>query len=452
MSVHSTNIPKVAALSFLLWPLLLFPQRKEAKEANQPHLSIEYVSSIVGYIEPCRCDASVLGGIARRFTYLKRSGRSAPRQLRLFAGDAFGGPGLEHRLKGETIFSFLKAAGYEAVLPGDSDLRFGNDAVAAAASAGLPVVCTNLPSGSVLPLAKGQCVFTFFLPGRRRPLRVGVTGVMGHDLLSGLEVEDALIATRRAVASLRRLTDFVVLMAHVDIPEALRIAETVPGVDLVVAGHVGSLTTPEPIMRGRTLVVANGDRGRYAARLDLWFDGNLRLARFRNRVTPLDASFPNDPQAVSLLLKFKRKLAEEVEALPPQEGNQSPFTGWRVCEPCHRAQTDQWRTTRHARAFASLVRGSQGLDASRPECLACHAVGTGSPGGYLNKRHTAHLQGVQCESCHGPGREHAETARSGRPSSKWMSRAVPERVCLRCHTRDQSPRFDYQRFLRQVSH
>jgi len=419
----------------------------------QPDLVVDYFSGLVGYVEPCRCSGSVLGGVARRLTYLSSLKQTAPRRLLLFAGDIVGGGGLEHEAKGEAAVQFFSIAGYDALLAGDADLRYGMGVLNTNAARRLPFVCANR---DVQPQwAQEHRIFRFALPGPKRPLVVGVSGVSGWayspDGVQELSEQELMQCAQRAVQKLRGRCDFVVLMVHADLPVCIKVADAVPGIDLLIAGHVGSTTTQQPIRRGRTILVANGDRGRFAARLELWFTQELKLRGFRNAVTELSSGLKDHPAVVPALLRYKKRVAAWVEAAGPPQ-TPSPYVGWRVCAKCHKQEAEQWLKTRHARAFDTLAKGAQGLNASLPECLECHTVGSGAPGGYLNRRHTGHLGGVQCESCHGEGRRHAETADQKKPSAHLIRASVPEKVCLKCHTSDRCPNFRYQQAVRLVAH
>ena len=53
---------------------------------------------------------------------------------------------------------------------------------------------------------------------------------------------------------------------------------------------------------------------------------------------------------------------------------------------------------------------------------------------------TLGLVNVQCEACHGPGKEHVSDFTA-------PMNPVVESVCLKCHTEDNSPDFDFRRYL-----
>lgn len=433
--------------------LLCFTAVQTRIRQPQPDLVVDYFSGLVGYVEPCRCSGNVLGGAARRLTYLSSLKQTAPRRLLLFAGDIVGGGGLEHEAKGKAAVRFFNIARYDALLAGDADLRYGMGVLNTNAGPTLPFVCANRDAQP--RWSQEYRVFSFALPGRKRPLIVGVSGVSewvrSADGIQELSEQELTACAQRAVRKLRERCDFVILMVHADLPVCMKVADAVPGIDLLIAGHVGSTATQQPIRRGKTIIVANGDRGRFAAKLELWFTQELKLKEFRNVITELSSAFKDHPAVVPAILGYKKRVADWVEAAGPPQ-TQSPYVGWRVCAKCHKHEAEQWLKTRHARAFETLAKGAQGLNASLPECLECHTVGSGKPGGYLNRRHTSHLGGVQCESCHGEGRRHAETADQKKPSTHLIKASVPERVCLKCHTSDRCPNFRYQQAVRLVVH
>ncbi len=142
------------------------------------------------------------------------------------------------------------------------------------------------------------------------------------------------------------------------------------------------------------------------------------------------------------------------------------------CGNCHVEHQAEWKGTAHAQAWAGL-QASGGASAS---CEGCHTVSdygnlAPHPAGYLLVKDSAYHD-VQCESCHGPGFDHASVPDAGdaplasiaidtnqtAPSDagtcaachsgthhpyaeEWrqslharMGRHADEQECLRCHT------------------
>ena len=82
------------------------------------------------------------------------------------------------------------------------------------------------------------------------------------------------------------------------------------------------------------------------------------------------------------------------------------YAGSQVCISCHGTVHATWMLTPHAQAFtnATFMRAGGQTNAS---CVVCHTVGYGLPTGFISASQTPQLEGVQCESCHGPAANHA---------------------------------------------
>jgi predicted CXXCH cytochrome family protein len=115
------------------------------------------------------------------------------------------------------------------------------------------------------------------------------------------------------------------------------------------------------------------------------------------------------------------------------------FIGDKVCRTCHLTEYKLWKETKHARAYQSLINKNQQFDL---ECIGCHTTGYGREGGFPSLGSLGKFKGVQCEECHGPGDKHQ---RGGN-----IVKSVSEDVCLRCHTRERSPGFNYTKYLEAV--
>jgi hypothetical protein len=121
--------------------------------------------------------------------------------------------------------------------------------------------------------------------------------------------------------------------------------------------------------------------------------------------------------------------------------HQTGYSGSEFCAVCHENEAETWRFTEHARAFDTLVRHSADRN---DDCVSCHVVGFGKPGGYTIEPPTAHLEDVGCETCHGRGGPHLTP-----PATAGGSY---EASCLACHDAKHSLGFAYPTFLPKVSH
>jgi predicted CXXCH cytochrome family protein len=84
-----------------------------------------------------------------------------------------------------------------------------------------------------------------------------------------------------------------------------------------------------------------------------------------------------------------------------------------------------WLNTSHATAFQTLIDdGEEGNFL----CYACHTVGYGQASGFIDQQTSAHLVGVQCENCHGPGSNH-----NADPENVPLPRELNSSMCGACH-------------------
>ena len=124
----------------------------------------------------------------------------------------------------------------------------------------------------------------------------------------------------------------------------------------------------------------------------------------------------------------------------------SPFAGGEACVGCHSAEHAQWSTTGHARAWTSLVADGRAMDS---DCYRCHVTGAGAEGGPTSPASTAGFRDVQCEACHGPGREHIADPKA---KEKVVRSPTPE-TCTTCHDGQQDGgRFDPSSYRPKVTH
>ncbi|HEX7488629.1 MAG TPA: cytochrome c family protein, partial [Anaeromyxobacteraceae bacterium] len=172
---------------------------------------------------------------------------------------------------------------------------------------------------------------------------------------------------------------------------------------------------------------------------------------------PLTQDLPEDPAVRALLARHHEAVGRDnLEAArsearpcpPPAPGaaafigtEEAPHGGVSSCKGCHPEAVAQWETTKHARAWATLVKGGREHDL---DCVACHVTGWKQPGGACSVAATEGRRDVQCEACHGPASLHAFDPPG------HIVRAPGEERCRACHTPEHSTRFEVASFLRGV--
>ena len=142
-----------------------------------------------------------------------------------------------------------------------------------------------------------------------------------------------------------------------------------------------------------------------------------------------------DPSLMSM------RLAKLSGQRVPMLLHKTGYSGNEFCVVCHEDQQHTWELTNHATAFDTLVR--HGAD-QKDECVSCHTVGYGHPGGYSLDQPSPALENVGCESCHGRGGPHL--------SPQFVTNHDYQHVCVTCHNPTHSLGFNYATFLPKISH
>ncbi len=175
---------------------------------------------------------------------------------------------------------------------------------------------------------------------------------------------------------------------------------------------------------------------------------------YRHTPLPVQLSVEDDPKIMRGVETYRAESAKlytpKVAPLPEKElpekemisriPKESPFVGAISCKRCHEVNYRNWLNTKHANASRTIATSPK---YSQEECLSCHSTGYGKLGEYATVEEIPfYLRGVQCEACHGEGREH--------PGKGKTFQKVTLGVCRNCHTKDQSPTFNFNLYLEKI--
>ncbi|MBK7258539.1 MAG: bifunctional metallophosphatase/5'-nucleotidase [Ignavibacteriae bacterium] len=261
------------------------------------------------------------GGFARLATAITRERSRRPSStIVVDAGDYSMGT-LFHTLVMDRAVELrmLGLMGYDAGTFGNHDLDFRWDGVVrslhAARTSGdriIPLLASNMnvPAGepSLDPLREELAAYGVRdrMVLERNGLRIGLFALMGSDaardcpFLGSVTFDDCVSSAGRMVALLREQehVDLVVCLSHSGTSpnrsrsEDVRLAEQVPGIDVIVSGHTHRTFT-EPLRIGSTVIVSAGPNCANLGVLDLIVGaGGVSVSGYR--LVPLDPSIPDD--------------------------------------------------------------------------------------------------------------------------------------------------------------
>jgi len=180
------------------------------------------------------------------------------------------------------------------------------------------------------------------------------------------------------------------------------------------------------------------------------------------------------------------------------------YVGSKACKKCHFKQHKSWAKTKMALAFNVLKPISELKPSKRtgltkkfideikaakekakidpnedftkdPKCLKCHTTGYGKPGGYAipdpsdrrAKRKAQALEGIGCESGHGPGSEYTKIQKEIQDKQRQYTpeefyaagmHKISAESCTGCHTKEGNPtagddyKFEYEKKKDEGTH
>ena len=297
-------------------------------------------------------------------------------------------------------------------------------------------------------------------PGQK--LRIGIIGFSEakptgpnakETVYAGFRIDDPFEAARKILPELKRKSDFIVALAYMDIGSAQRLATENAEIDTIIGARQTS-NMDEPQHFNRATITYAYNQTKYLGELRVYVKGDGSAENQINRYIALDSTIPDDPTAQQVVTAAHDEFTNEQNAAAQATaavstkptgllgGGDSPYVGVERCASCHEKEHQIWAGSRHSHAMATLEKRNQQFD---NECVHCHVVGF-QKGGFQSLYTTPQFANVQCEECHGPGREHANN-----PGKGYGFMATPV-GCIQCHKQPNDPDFDFAVYWPKIKH
>jgi len=454
-----------------------------ASTKEKADLAVVFTGSTKGEFEPCGCGGVFEGGFARRSTVLQTIRRGNPNILVLDTGDTTGS-GSEAQT--EFIFEAYHLLKYDAIALGEMELKGGMDVFNKYAKKyELPFVCSNLKFKA--PAAVREVVSL-----QRAGKRLAVISVISDRRLAVLPMkvrdeftyETPRATLRRLIPVLQKDYDGIILLSHLGGGVREMISSDIQGVDLWIdnGGHQGvggfspggsSVGTDSKSIKDAHFFVTRtppmfvswqNDRKVGVAGIK-WAGRRIDVPIMD--MVPLAKGMVEDKQFLDIYDTFKYVSRQEMirRLLNPAQasGTTQPAFGFvdsSKCGTCHAEIYEFWKTTKHARAFATLKKGNRDADMN---CWACHTVGFREEGGFSDPVRTPALVDVGCQDCHRkdltshPKAPEAKVQAAGdvagaTPQFKTIGESLTQDWhCRRCHVPHRSPGYEYKSYLKRIS-
>ncbi|XP_059158773.1 mannosylglucosyl-3-phosphoglycerate phosphatase-like [Physella acuta] len=245
------------------------------------------------------------GGAARMHTYIKSQKKLDP--LVLFSGDALNPSLMSIFLKGEQMIPILNELGVAAAVYGNHDFDFGVDHLKSfAEQCKFPWLLSNVKDMvNNEPLARGETYVMLEHAG----IKIGIIGLVEEewiDTLSTLDPDDVTFidfveAGVHLSDIVRQLgAQLVIALTHMRVPNDVRLAECVPGIDIILGGHDHDY---EIINVKGKYVIKSGTDFRNMCKLTLTQSNNNSNSGWDVNVekVDLDSSVPEDPEMLKVV-------------------------------------------------------------------------------------------------------------------------------------------------------
>ncbi len=420
------------------WIVLVLGVLVVATIAGEPPKTIRiiYTNDTLGYIEPCGCGGRRAGGLPRRAVLISQLKNENPQCVIVESGNLTNMP---DRLG--LIASILAELGYDAVGVGETDIRTcGEEFYKKAAEAKLTVIdpSPGAPKSAVPYLIKNVA-----------GVRIGIVSFGFGLRLSDQDEYERRKALYSAYTEARRKSDVLIVLdqSNTVTNEWIESNEGRFGAPDIVIGGVMQRTLMEDKVIGKTHIVPTSIQGRDVGVVDLEIIPGQSL-KFSVRKMPVDESIAEDTAVKKRVEEFMGKIRQTPTyaraTTEPQvtvgQGSAKYYPPL-LCKACHASEYEQWESTKHAKAVATLTAQQRAI----PECLKCHSemfrrlqrltLTSGAPAG------------VDCMTCHEKSLPHGLERKESPIRVK-----VDTKICLECHDKEWSPNYNEKTYLPKISH
>ncbi|MDE0636942.1 MAG: multiheme c-type cytochrome [Candidatus Poribacteria bacterium] len=372
----------------------------ELKKIEPPSAVILYTGNTKSHLEPCGCYQEQSGGLSRRAYAIEQIRQCGFPTFVVDAGNIFDGQDKIDMQRCQTNIKALAEMGYLAVALSPTDFTYDDN---------------------YLIQQKDPAMFPFLSPSEMQKdfTEPYVTKQAGQHTIAFVAGNVPKQAASEA--------DVIVALGN---PKELK------HIDVVILSDEVEATKTET----NTLYVGSISEGKTLGLLALWIDASGNLTDHHAAHIALTGEVGESELIRQLLTDFYQNTVKEnaIHSVPlfadqELEKQNNEYISAKTCKSCHEQEYLQWSTTRHAFAYQTLLKKERYFD---PNCVSCHTTGYGYDTGYQIGDQDSTLQGVQCETCHGPGKQHA-----GNPKKTNIRSGKDTSLCLQCHDATHSPGF-----------
>ncbi|MFZ7091909.1 bifunctional metallophosphatase/5'-nucleotidase [Primorskyibacter sp. 2E233] len=279
-------------------------------------------------------EGKCFGGSARLQTAITEAKSRTNNYILVDGGDQFQGTLFYTYYKGKLAAEMMNQMGYDAMTVGNHEFDDGPEVLRGFIdSVDFPVLMSNADFSGEELLADTLLKSTIIERGGEK---LGLIGLTPQDTDELASPGDNVIFTEpgHAVAEqVARLTDEgvnkIIVLSHSGLNVDKFVAETVPGIDVIVGGHDNSLLSntiegakgPYPVMVGDTAIVQAYAYGKFLGELNVTFDDEGKVIEAMGEPILLDGSVAEEEgtkaritEAAAPLEEVRNKVVAEAAA------------------------------------------------------------------------------------------------------------------------------------------
>ncbi|MCR4269318.1 thiosulfohydrolase SoxB [Nitratireductor sp. ZSWI3] len=258
-----------------------------------------------------------MGGLDRIATIVKRiRAERGDNTLLLDGGDTWQGSYTSLKTKGQDMVTAMNSLQPDA-MTGHWEFTYGTDRVTE--------IIDSLPfpflGGNIYDAEWNEPAFEAYTMFERGGVNIAVIGQafpytpianprwMFPNWSFGIREDDV---AANVAAAREEGADLVVLLSHNGFDVDRAMAGRVEGIDIILTGHTHD-ALPEPVLVGKTLLIASGSHGKFVTRLDVDVQGGA-MKGFRHRLIPVfsDVITP-DADMAKLVEELRAPYAKELK-------------------------------------------------------------------------------------------------------------------------------------------
>lgn len=431
---------------------------EDTKPSGNSAFTLHFTCDTAGRLEPCGCFTGQHGGLTRLRTWLEKR-EDHKTSIKLDVGGAIAGEADYDIIQYRYLARAYATMGYSALNMGAREASHSESTL------------TELSKSSPVPMLSASLVRSDDRSPVLKPyriiehdnLRIGILGVVSPKSVptpgEGLTVLGLNEAIDLHLPALVKKTDLVILLAFANPTELRALASDYFEFALILGGDVEG-PNQDIIQENDSIILYTTNQARTVGTLQGRFQSKerTRIVDPTYKIQLLKEEIPQHPELRDFVRSYRKEIAGTELAIDnphqsdpnaiPGVTSSATYVGSESCKQCHTDAHATWDKSGHAHAFETLQKlGAE----SDPQCVKCHTVGFGKPGGYRRPMGSESLTDVSCESCHGPASEHIARYRDGKPSS-FRFRPLGPGDCTTCHQGEFSRPFVWEEFWPPVSH